>query len=56
MKAVIFARVSTQEQAQEGYSIGGQVERLTEYCKRNNFDVIEIFKVSESSTKSLKLV
>jgi site-specific DNA recombinase len=54
MKAVIFARVSTQEQAQEGYSIGGQVERLTEYCKRNNLDVIEVFKVSESSTKGEK--
>lgn len=35
-KAIIFARVSTQEQAQEGYSIESQIERLTEYCQRHN--------------------
>ena len=43
MKAVIFARVSTQEQAQEGYSVDNQVSRLTEYCKKHNFTIIEIF-------------
>ena len=45
MKAVIFARVSTQEQAQEGYSIESQIERLTEYCKKHNFTIIETFRV-----------
>ncbi|MBL0725357.1 MAG: recombinase family protein [Alphaproteobacteria bacterium] len=54
MKAVIFARVSTQEQAQEGYSIVSQINRLTEYCKRHSLDIIETFKVSESSTKGEK--
>ena len=29
MKAGIYIRVSTQEQAQEGYSIEAQTERLT---------------------------
>ena len=32
MKVGIYSRVSTQEQAREGYSIGEQVERLKNYC------------------------
>lgn len=28
-----YIRVSTQEQADEGYSIGAQSDRLTAYCK-----------------------
>ncbi len=35
MKAVILARVSTQEQTQ-GHSIEAQIDRLREYCKRKN--------------------
>lgn len=29
----LYPRVSTQEQAKEGYSIGEQIERLTKYCE-----------------------
>lgn len=54
MEAIIFARVSTQEQAQEGYSVDGQVVRLTEYCKKHNFNIIETFRVAESSSKDEK--
>ena len=32
-RAAIYIRVSTQEQAQEGYSVGEQKERLIAYCK-----------------------
>lgn len=52
--AIIWARVSTQEQAREGYSILSQIDRLTEYCKRNNFTIIHTFKVVESSSKGEK--
>ena len=50
-KAVIFARVLTQEQAQEGYSVDIQVHRLQEYCKRNNFEIVKAIKLIESSTR-----
>ena len=35
----IYARVSTQEQAQNGYSIGEQVERLKKYCEAMHWDI-----------------
>ena len=54
MEAIIFARVSTQEQAQEGYSVDNQISRLTDYCKRNGFQIIETFRVAESSSKDEK--
>jgi site-specific DNA recombinase len=50
MKAVILARVSTQEQTQ-GESINGQTDRLLEYCKRKNLQIIKSFSIVESSTK-----
>lgn len=50
VKAVIFARVSTQEQEQ-GESINGQTDRLLEYCKRKNLQIIKSFSIVESSTK-----
>lgn len=50
MKAVILARVSTKEQ-EEGHSISAQKQRLVDYCKRKNLEVIKLFEVIESSTK-----
>lgn len=35
----IYARVSTQEQAQNGYSIGEQVERLKKYCEAMHWEI-----------------
>lgn len=43
MKVVIYVRVSTQEQAKEGYSIGEQVERLKKYCEAMGWVVIESY-------------
>ena len=34
----LYSRVSTAEQAREGYSIGEQVERLTAYCKSRGWN------------------
>lgn len=45
MKAVIFARVSTQEQAQEGYSIEAQLKNNREYCKKNDLAIIKEFEL-----------
>lgn len=38
MTVGIYIRVSTQEQAQEGYSIPAQKERLTAYCKAQGWN------------------
>jgi len=35
-RVAIYARVSTQEQAEQGYSIDAQLEMLNNYCKENN--------------------
>jgi site-specific DNA recombinase len=39
MKAALYVRVSTEEQAEEGFSIAAQVRQLSEYCKKNNLEV-----------------
>ena len=33
MRAAIYARVSTDDQAKEGFSIPAQLKRLQAYCK-----------------------
>lgn len=44
MKRVfIYIRVSTQEQAQEEYSVGEQKERLIAYCKTHDWLISEIY-------------
>ena len=43
MKVALYPRVSTQEQAKEGYSIGEQIERLTDYCKAMRWEVFKIY-------------
>ena len=43
MKVVIFVRVSTQEQAKEGYSIGEQIERLNKYCDAMQWTIVETY-------------
>ncbi len=39
MKAALYVRVSTEEQAEEGFSISAQINQLTEYCKRQNIEI-----------------
>jgi site-specific DNA recombinase len=41
MKAAIYARVSTDDQAKEGYSIPAQLKRLQAYCKAKGWDVAD---------------
>lgn len=43
MKVGLYLRVSTQEQAKEGYSIGEQDERLKNYCKAMRWDILKIY-------------
>ena len=39
LRAGLFERVSTEEQAKYGYSIRDQVEALEEYCKKNKIKI-----------------
>ena len=42
-KVFIYVRVSTQEQANEGYSIGEQTERLQKYCEIMGWIVVKVY-------------
>ncbi len=43
MNAVIYARVSSREQEQEGYSIPAQQKMLREYAFKNGFEIVKEF-------------
>lgn len=43
LRAALFARVSTDEQAKFGHSIPAQKERLTEYCKANRLRIVDYY-------------
>ena len=43
MKVGLYPRVSTQEQAKEGYSIGEQIERLEKYCEAMGWTVYRTY-------------
>lgn len=43
MRVGIYVRVSTQEQAKEGYSIGEQIERLGKYCDAMQWTIVAKF-------------
>lgn len=52
MKAVILARVSTEEQKDAGNSLPAQIERMQVYCGRKQFEVVEVFSFDESAYKT----
>ncbi|MEB5782435.1 recombinase family protein [Staphylococcus pseudoxylosus] len=51
-KVAIYTRVSTLEQANEGYSIEGQEKRLKAYCEVNDWDNYELFVDAGRSASS----
>jgi site-specific DNA recombinase len=40
-RAILYARVSTQEQMKTGYSLAQQLEALREYASREGYEVLE---------------
>jgi len=50
MKAVIYARVSSREQEETGYSLPAQEKLLKEYAERKGFEVVKVFSISESAS------
>jgi DNA invertase Pin-like site-specific DNA recombinase len=41
MRAALYARVSTEDQAKEGYSLEAQLERLRSFCKARGWNIAE---------------
>ena len=41
---ILYVRVSTDEQAGRGYSLRDQEQKLLNYCKMNDFNILEIFR------------
>jgi DNA invertase Pin-like site-specific DNA recombinase len=52
MKAILIARVSTEEQKEMGNSLPAQVMRLERYCQNRNLDILKSFSFDESAYKN----
>lgn len=50
-RAILYTRVSTDEQANSGYSLGVQYEQLVKYCEMNNIEIDNHF-VDDYSAKT----
>lgn len=51
--AGIYVRVSTERQANEGYSVAAQKENLTKFAKDNNFKVFDVYADEGISGKNI---
>ncbi len=51
MKAVLYARVSSKEQEQEGFSIPAQLKLLKEYAARQGMEVVREFVDVETAPR-----
>ena len=51
MKAILIARVSTEEQKEAGNSLPAQVARVERYCRNKCFDIIKMYSFDESAYK-----
>ena len=47
VKAALYARVSTEEQAKEGYSIAAQISEIRKYAEQNGLEIVDEY-VDES--------
>jgi len=50
MQAILFARVSSREQEETGYSLPSQEKLLTEYAEKKDFRIAKKFSISESAS------
>jgi site-specific DNA recombinase len=41
MRAILYARVFTDEQARSGYSLAQQIEALRDYAAREGYEILE---------------
>ncbi len=50
-RAIIFARVSSKSQEDEGYSLDSQLKVLRNYCKNKRLTVVKEFRITETASK-----
>jgi DNA invertase Pin-like site-specific DNA recombinase len=50
IEAVIYARVSSKEQEESGYSLEAQEKLLKDYAEQRGFELVKIYKVTESAS------
>lgn len=53
MRVVLYIRVSTTEQAEEGYSIRAQRAQLVDYCRVNDYEIVDIYIDEGFSAKDM---
>ena len=53
-KAGIYIRVSTFDQAREGFSLGEQEKRLREFCDFKRYEIFKVYKAAGISDKNDK--
>lgn len=53
MKAALYIRVSTDEQAKEGFSITTQKERLTQFCQSQDWEIYDYYIEDGKSAKDM---
>lgn len=53
MKAALYIRVSTEEQAKEGYSLNAQEERLQAFCYSQDWEITKVYREEGYSAKNL---
>ncbi len=44
LKAIIYCRVSSRQQVNDGHGLESQEHRCRQYCESNNYSVVEVFK------------
>ena len=54
IKAIGYIRVSTDEQAKEGVSLENQEQKIRDYCKLKDFEILEIIQDAGISAKNLR--
>jgi len=53
-KALIYCRVSTEEQAKEGYSLDAQENFCSKFARHNNYRIAEVYRDEGKSATNLK--
>ena len=49
--SIIYCRVSSKEQADEGYSLEAQEKLLIDYATKHDFEIAKIYKIAETASK-----
>ena len=56
MKSIIYARVSTPDQEETGYSLPSQEKLLIDYSERKGFEIKKIYAVAEDVVEDMKKI